>query len=78
MDKQKIADLHKQLRDGARAQDPASRIAVTLVKLLYEQAQESLVTAEGDDMLRLQGAARAFSKMHTELTVIPPAIPTGE
>ena len=74
MSKERIAELVKQLREGAQQMDPASRAAVELVKLSGEAARESLVTAEGNDMLRMQGAARHLDKLHKDLTTNPPNI----
>lgn len=72
MSKERITALAKQLREAAYAQDPVAKSAIDLVKLSAEAAKESLVTAEGDDMLRQQGAARHLNKLHTELTTQPP------
>lgn len=74
MSKAKVAELAKRLREAARMQDPFAQAAIEMVRLASENVKESLVTAEGDDMLRLQGAARHLSKLHTELTTTPPGI----
>jgi hypothetical protein len=74
MSKERITDLAKQLRDAARMQDPVARAAIELVKLSSDAAKESLVTAEGDGILRAQGEARAMARLHRELTTIPPSI----
>lgn len=75
MSKERITAVAAQLRDAANTMDPIARAAIELVKLSAEAVKESLVTAEGDDMLRQQGAARHLSKMLTELTTQPPQIP---
>ena len=69
-----ITNLIAQLRDAAHRQDPAAQAAIKLVKLSAEAAKESLVSTDGDDMLRAQGAARQYVKLHTELTTTPPNI----
>lgn len=73
-DKARATDLAKRLRDAAKMQDPCAMMAVELVKLHGDMVQESLVSAEGDDMLRQQGSARQLRTLHRELTVEPPAI----
>ncbi len=72
--KQKAAELAKKLRDELYRQDPIMRSVVDLLKVLQEAAKESLVGADGNDMLRLQGEARAFGKLIRELTNQPPNI----
>jgi hypothetical protein len=63
-----------QLRDAAFQQDPYAKACIDLVKLSLESVKESLVTADGDDMLRQQGAARHLTKLLAELTTKPPQI----
>lgn len=72
MSKERVAELAKQLREAANAQDPAAKAAIELVKLCGDAAKESLVSADGNDMLRAQGAVRSFEKLHKELTTNPP------
>jgi len=74
MSKEKITDLAKRLREAAQAQDPIAQAVIELVKLSSDTAKESLVSADGDDMLRAQGAARQFDRLHKELTTNPPSI----
>ncbi len=71
--KERQADLVKRLREAAFAQDPCARAAVEMVKLSVEDLKESLVSADGEDMYRLQGAARHLMKLYRQLTVEPPA-----
>lgn len=66
------ADLVEKLRDAATAQDPIAQAAVRLVKLSVEELKESLVSADGEDMYRVQGAARNMSRLYRELTTVPP------
>jgi len=75
--KDRLAELAKQLRDAAKQQDPIAKAVVELVRLSIAELQESLVSAEADDMLRVQGAARYLTKLHKELTVIPPTLKPG-
>lgn len=74
MSKARATDLVKQLRDAAYLQDPVAKAAIELIQLMADAAKESLVSAVEDDMLRIQGAARAWSKLHTDLTTQPPSI----
>lgn len=76
--KAQVTELVQQLRDAAKLQDPIAIAAVKLVMLSADMAKESLVGADGDDMLRLQGSARAFHKLHAELTTNPPSISATE
>lgn len=72
MSRDKVAELVSRLRDAARLQDPLAQAVIELVKLSGDMAKESLVSAEGDDMLRLQGAARHMTRLYKELTTQPP------
>lgn len=74
--KERTAELVKQLRDAAARQEPLARAAVELVKLSIEELKDSLVTADGDDMMRKQGAARQLSSILRELTHDPLAFKT--
>lgn len=74
MAKERVAELEQLLRDAAKRQEPLAEWAIELVKLTAEAVKESLVTAEGDDMLRVQGAARALDRLHKTLTKTPPSI----
>ncbi len=72
--KEQAISLAARLRDAAKLQDPVAASAISLVRLTIEELKDSLVSAEGDDMLRLQGAVRHFQRLHKELTVQPPSI----
>lgn len=72
--KERLAELARKLREAALAQDPIARTVIELVKLSGEEAKESLVSADGEDMYRMQGAARHMAKLYKELTVEPPSI----
>lgn len=72
--KERQADLIKRLRDAAKMQDLTAKAAIELVQLLIEETKESLVSADKEDMYRLQGAARCLQKLHRDLTTTPPAI----
>lgn len=78
MSKERMADLVKLLREASSQMDPAARAAVELVKLAGEAAKESLVTADGNDMLRHQGAAQAYAKLHKDMTTNPPQLRRSE
>jgi N-acetylglucosamine kinase-like BadF-type ATPase len=72
--RERVAELLGNLREAARLHDPIARSVVEVVKLLADEAKESLVSAEGEDMLRLQGGARQLAKIYRELTITPPNI----
>lgn len=72
--REQITELEQRLRDAAKQQDPIAAAAIKLVQLSLEQVKESLVDAAGDDMLRMQGAARQLTRLHKELTTAPPSI----
>lgn len=73
----KAAELATRLRDAAAQQDPVAKAAIELVQLTLVEAKESLVDAAGDDMLRVQGAARQLQRLYRELTTTPPTIKSG-
>lgn len=70
----RVVELQQRLREAHTLHDPCARMAVELVKLTVEDLKDSLVGADGDDMLRLQGAVRVFRKLYNELTTTPPNI----
>lgn len=45
-----------------------------LVNLLYEDAKHKLVMGEGDNLLRLQGEARALQRLYEDLTTPSPVL----
>lgn len=70
--KERQTELAAQVREALGRQEPIAQSAVELVKLLVEEAKESLVSATGDDMLRIQGAAQRLQKLYRQLTINPP------
>lgn len=74
MSKARIVELQQALREAAKRLEPLAEMAIELVKLTSNEAKESLVTADGNDMLRAQGAARSLERLHTALTKTPPSI----
>lgn len=74
MSKARTAELAQKLREAAQMHDPSARAAIELVKLTCDGLKESLVGADGNDMLRAQGAVREFAKLLRELTTTPPSI----
>ncbi len=76
--KEQIAAVSKRLRDAAKLQEPHALSVVQLLVLLAEEAKERLITAEGDELLREQGAARELRRVVRELTVEPPSIGSKE
>lgn len=74
MAKARATELAAQIRDAARLLDPVARATIELVKLSLDETKDTLVSADGNDMLRLQGVARHLTKLHKDLTVVPPSI----
>lgn len=72
--KDQVTELAKRLRDAAQMQDPIAKAAIELVKLSADDLKERLVDADGEDMLRVQGAAQQFNRLYRELTTNPPSI----
>jgi N-acetylglucosamine kinase-like BadF-type ATPase len=72
--KERAVELAAKLRDAAKLHDPLAKTIVELVALTIEDLKDNLVAASGDDLLRLQGAARHFQKLYRELTIVPPSI----
>lgn len=64
--------------DIRRSQSEGSVAIKELLPLLIAQAKDSLVDAEGVELSRLQGEARALGKLLTLVTVEPPAIKKGD
>ena len=54
--------------DLQKSTAPEALAVKELVQLLFEEAKHKLVRSEGEDMLRLQGEARAFDRLYTQLT----------
>lgn len=67
--RQKQREITEQLRQSLT---PDARAVVQLIKLLHNDAKDSLVDAAGDDMLRMQGQAQHLKKLLQMLTVAPP------
>lgn len=78
MSKARITELTKQLRDAVTLHDPIAKFAIELVKLICDASKESLVSADGNDMLRSQGAVRILEKLHHDLTTKPAHIAAPE
>lgn len=72
--KSQVTDLAARLRDAAKLQEPHAMAAIKLLDLYIERLKDELVTAQGDELLRTQGAARQLQRIHRELTVTPPSI----
>lgn len=63
-------DLYKSISPDAAA-------VKEMVGLLLEDAKNNLLQQTGDDMLRTQGEARAYAKLHKDLTTASP-VPSKE
>jgi hypothetical protein len=74
MEREKVTDLVARVREAAKLHDPIASAVVELVRLSVEDVKESLVSAEGSDIHRLQGAARHLRGLYKDLTTTPPNI----
>lgn len=72
--KEQAAELASRIRVAAKQGEPIARAVIALVKHYEDEAKASLVVVDGDDMLRVQGAARQLQRIYRELTVEPPTI----
>lgn len=61
-----------QIREAAQLGDPIALCAVAMVQAAIDDNKQRLVMADGDDMLRTQGAVRQLQSMYRELTRTPP------
>jgi hypothetical protein len=64
--RKRILEIASELQNSI---SPEALNIKKMVGLLFEEAKHKLVSAEGDDLLRLQGEARALDKLYKELTV---------
>lgn len=75
--KERRVALTKALREAAAKEEPLARMAIEMVKLSGDEAKESLVSAEGEDIHRLQGAARHMIALYRDLTRDPMNVTPG-
>lgn len=61
--------------DIQRSTSPEAIAVKEIARLLFEEAKNSLVTAQGDDLHRQQGAAQAFERL---LKMLTRPSPTGQ
>lgn len=71
--KQRVAEHATRIRAAVFQQEPLAAAMVDLLQAAIDETKDSLVGSEGDDTLRLQGAARLCQRLHRELTVMPPS-----
>lgn len=76
MSKSQVVELASLVREADRRHEPIAKTIIDLIKLSIDEAKESLVKADGNDIYRLQGAIQHMQKLHKELTVTPPSIST--
>lgn len=76
MAKSRMVELAGQVREAAKRHEPIANTIIDLIQLSIDEAKESLVKAEGNDIYRVQGAIQHMQKLHKELTVTPPSIST--
>ena len=69
----RVLETAARLRAAYFQQDPLAVAVVDLLQAAIDEARDSLVSSEGDDTLRLQGAARQHQKLLRELTTMPPS-----
>jgi hypothetical protein len=69
--KERLQELAKTVRQSG----DASSVAIKqLLPLLIELAKDSLVEAEGTELMRLQGEVQALKRLLTSFTVEPVSI----
>lgn len=73
--KEKRQQLASDIR---RSQSDAATALKALLPLMLDEVKDSLVDAEGLELTRLQGEARAIKKLLTMITREPVAIKKGE
>jgi predicted secreted hydrolase len=61
-----------------RSQLPDAAMIKELLGLFIDDVKDSLVSSMGDETIRLQGEAQAFTRLLTMLTREPPTIAKGE
>lgn len=71
------AQIDKLARDIQQSPGHDSDTFKQLVDFLFEEAKNKLVSSRGDDTLRHQGEAQAFSRLYALITR-PPLNSTGE
>lgn len=59
--------VHSLVNELGRSKNYEANIARELIGLMLEQAKDALVDAMGEDLLRRQGEAKAFERLHREL-----------
>ena len=74
MAKERTTELAAQIRKAVHLHDPVAKACIDLVKEALDDAKDSLVLTDGEDMLRTQGTARYLTKLYRELTTVPPNI----
>lgn len=72
--KEQLAELVGRVRDQAKLHEPIASAIVEIVRLSLDATKESLVSADGDDIHRLQGTARFLKNLYQDLTTAPPNI----
>lgn len=78
MKKDRKADVQRLARDLQKSGTYEANIARELVDLLYEEVKDGLVAASGDEMLKMQGEARALERLYKKLTTEVPGTTTQE
>jgi hypothetical protein len=69
--KERLQELAKTVR---QSNDASSASIKQLLPLLIEMAKDSLVEAEGVELMRLQGEVQALKRLLTSFTVEPVSI----
>lgn len=69
--KERLAELAGHIQRSTAAE---ARMVVEMVGLMVEESRGRLVDAEGQDIHRVQGEARALTRLYKSLTVKPPTL----
>lgn len=71
MSKQRTQEISSELQKSI---SPEAKLVKELVGLLFEDVKHNLISMQGDDLLRQQGAAQLLQRMLRELTKPSPVI----
>lgn len=70
--------MHQLASELQRSHTIEADMTRELVNLLFESAKHNLVNYEGENLLRLQGEARALDRLYKQLTQPAPALTTEQ
>jgi hypothetical protein len=72
MKQDRKAEIHRLTTELNKSRAYEAEHAKKLVQLLFEDAKDGLVSAFGDELIKLQGEARAMDRLYKRLTETVP------